>query len=372
MERFGTGALGPSVTTILNSIADGVLAVDAAWHFTYINGPGERLARRARGEVLGRPYWEVFPQLVGTQFETEARRAAAERVAVGFDAFCPAYATWFQVRMAPSPAGLVITFQDITARKQAEAEREDLLARERAARAAAEQAARARQAFLAIAAHELRTPLTTIKGNAQLFADLVRQPSLDRDRLTRFAAQFLRQVTRLETLVNDLLDVSRIQHGRLELRLEPVDLADLAKQALAHFQHSPHRTPRHTLALDAPAPVVGTYDPARLDQVLANLLSNALKYSPEGGEIRVGVRREQDQAVISVSDQGMGIAPAEQAQLFKPFARGTASQRGIQGMGLGLYLTRQIVERHGGTIGLRSEPGVGSIFTVRLPLRPIA
>ncbi len=114
--------------------------------------------------------------------------------------------------------------------------------------------------FLAVISHELRTPLTSIKGYVDLLIDGDVGPIGEEQR--EFLGIVKNNADRLVGLVNDLLDVSRIQHGRLELRLEPVDLAELAEQALAHFQHSPHRTPRHTLVLDAPAPVVGTYDPA--------------------------------------------------------------------------------------------------------------
>ncbi len=114
--------------------------------------------------------------------------------------------------------------------------------------------------------------------------------------------------------------------------------------------------------------MVAVLDLARIDQVLTNLVSNALKYSPDGGTVWVRVRRAGEVAEVSVSDEGIGIPPEEQARLFQPFARGSATHTQIGGAGLGLYITAQIVERHGGTIGVESEPGKGSTFTVRLPL----
>lgn len=243
---------------------------------------------------------------------------------------------------------------------------------EQAARAQAEAAARQREEFLAIASHEVKTPLTALKGFVQLLDRRLRDLQLGHDPITSTVAQLNSQVARFETLVADLLDVSRIQQGRLDLRPTPTDLTELARQALARFEHSPVRTPRHTLRLDAPGPAACVVDPARLDQVLTNLISNALKYSPEGGEIRVAVQPRQDWIEVSVSDQGIGISPAEQADLFQPFARGEQASSTTGGTGLGLYIAAQIVTAHGGEIAVRSEPSAGSAFHVRLPCEPPA
>lgn len=228
---------------------------------------------------------------------------------------------------------------------------------------------RSREEFLSIASHELKTPLTILKASAQILSRQVLQSDLDRSRITSCAHRLQVQVDRLETLVADLLDASRLQQGHLELRPEPYDLREIAGEILARFQDAPERTEHHRLTLHAPAPVIGLIDPARLDQVLTNLLSNALKYSPAGGEIRLAIHQCGDQAIIAVSDQGIGITAAEQARLFQPFSRGDAV-RGVSGTGLGLYISRQIVERHGGTITVESQPGIGSTFTFRLPLAP--
>jgi signal transduction histidine kinase len=126
----------------------------------------------------------------------------------------------------------------------------------------------------------------------------------------------------------------------------------------------------HTLILDAPEPVVGNWDPGRLDQVLTNLISNAVKYSPDGGEVHVSVREADDEVRVAVRDQGIGIAKRDQSEVFQPFRRLHADARVITGTGLGLYISSQIVARHGGSIDLESHPGEGSTFTVRLPLLP--
>ena len=232
----------------------------------------------------------------------------------------------------------------------------------------AREAARAREEFLGIASHELKTPLTSIKAYGQLIQRVLAQPALDRERLLRLSTMQQNQMARFEVLVNDLLDVSRIHQGRLTLRPERLDLREIGRQVLDRFEHAPERVAGHRLVLDAPAPVVMVGDPARLDQVLTNLVSNALKYSPEGGETRLQIERRDGAAVVVVSDEGIGIPASAQATLFQPFARAEANHRNISGVGLGLYITAEIVKQHGGTIAVRSEPGQGSVFTVRLPL----
>jgi signal transduction histidine kinase len=240
------------------------------------------------------------------------------------------------------------------------------------ARAEAEAAAHAREEFLSVASHELKTPLTTVKGYVQMLARALQQPVVEREHIARYAGYLQAQVARLEGLVADLLDSSRIQQGRLDLHPEPADLAALARHVLARFEHAAERLPTHRLMCDAPEPLLGTWDTTRLDQVLTNLISNALKYSPNGGEVGVRVRQVGDLAEVVVSDQGVGIPADARATLFRPFARGNATARNIPGAGLGLYIAARITERHGGSITVQSEPGVGSTFTVRLPLAPPA
>lgn len=233
----------------------------------------------------------------------------------------------------------------------------------------AHEAVRLRDQFVAIASHELRTPVTSIRGYAQLLERQATQGTLDTARASRNAGQIVVQASRLAALISDLLDASRFQQGRLDLSLEPCDLTALASEALSAFRTAPERTAQHTLRFVGPAPVIGQWDHARLDQVLTNLLSNALKYSPAGGEVCVEVRSTVDErAVLIVSDQGIGISSAEQAQLFQPFVRGALSQGQIGGTGLGLYIVRQIVEGHGGTIAVASMPGQGTSFIITLPL----
>lgn len=232
----------------------------------------------------------------------------------------------------------------------------------------AQQAIRAREEFLSMASHELKTPLTTLKVSAQLLARQISQPELDRDRLWAYADRLQVQMSRMEQLVADLLDVSRIQQGRLDLRPEVCDLREIAEDVLTRCEEASERSECHRLVLGAPEPVGVVIDPIRIDQALTNLVTNALKYSPDGGTIQLTVAREDGHAVVAVSDQGIGISSADQNRLFHPFARSDAVRGSVSGSGLGLHITRQIIEQHGGLITVDSEVGIGSTFTIRLPM----
>jgi len=219
-------------------------------------------------------------------------------------------------------------------------------------------------AFLAGVAHELRNPLSALKLSTAL-SDRSRA-RLTPERMDRTLALVGRQVERLDRMVGDLLDATRIEAGRLELRPEVRDACELAREVAELYLSG---DTGHVLQLSVPdAPVLVRADPARLEQVLHNLISNALKYSPAGSRVEVAVRREQGDAVLCVTDQGIGISDEEKRLLFAPFQRtGNARQR-APGVGLGLSVARRIVEAHGGSIDVVSQPGHGSVFCVRLAL----
>lgn len=231
----------------------------------------------------------------------------------------------------------------------------------------AHEAIRLRDDFLSIASHELRTPLTSMLGYVQLLErNLRRKHSLD-ERENRAIATIVEQTMRLKKLISSMLDVSRLQNGQLSLEPEPLDLRLIVQEIVAEL-HPTLSTHRLTLTdVDGVLPVVG--DKVRLQQVLLNLLNNAMKYSPQGGAIQVLLNRQPGWASIAISDQGIGIPPESQNYLFNRFFRATnANERRISGIGLGLYVVHQIVVLHGGAISVDSQVGQGSTFTVRLPL----
>lgn len=238
-------------------------------------------------------------------------------------------------------------------------------------RTESERTADARREFLLSASHELKTPITSVKMAAQLLdrALVQRHPAfqMDHDTIVRWRDQLMLGIERLESLVSDLLDAARIQQGRLEIHPEECDLAELARAVVERFDLAAERTTLHQIELDAPEPVEGFWDPSAIDQVLTNFISNALKYSPDGGVVTVRAKNVGDVGVLSVSDEGIGISDDVQDEIFKPFARGQKTHHGISGTGLGLYITKRVIEQHGGTIEFDSIPGIGTTMTAKLP-----
>jgi signal transduction histidine kinase len=236
---------------------------------------------------------------------------------------------------------------DISERRQAEEE----LAR----------LGRLKDEFLSLASHELKTPITSIKIYAELAA---RRPELMQPRLL---ASLTRQADQLVTLVNDLLDVSRLELGRMPHEARPLDLAAFLRELCQRIApvHETHqvvgRLPKGPLSVQG--------DPNRLEQVFQNLLSNAAKFSPEGSVIEVAARREGKWVRVSVRDEGIGISAQDLPHIFERFYKPISQQAVYPGLGVGLYISQQIVESHAGRIWAESEPGRGSTFHVRLPKR---
>jgi signal transduction histidine kinase len=248
-------------------------------------------------------------------------------------------------------------------RKAVERERTLLLERERMARAEAEMASHARDEFLAMLSHELRNPLAAIANAAQVLST----PSTPEQYAATAVDIVQRQTRHLRRLIDDLLDIVRVASGKILLVPENLDLGNIV-QGCRTLLHGAGRLEQHRVTLDiAPAPVSG--DPARLTQVVDNLLTNAIKYTPPGGEINIRVWSERDEVVLSVRDNGAGMTPDLLPRVFDLFTQGPRTlDRAQGGLGLGLALSQRIVLAHGGRIVATSPgPGLGSTFTVHLP-----
>lgn len=240
--------------------------------------------------------------------------------------------------------------------------------------AALERQHESQMAFLAGVAHDLRTPLSALKTSAALLGGSVSR--LPPERMEQVLSLIHRQVDQLDRMAGDFMDAARIESGRLELKPADQDARFIVREAYELFRSS---SPRHEVQLRLPAePIPLCCDPTRIGQVLNNFISNAIKYSPVGGEVVLAVEREGDDIVFSVSDQGIGISPEETSQVFEPFRRARSSRDAIPGTGLGLSVARRIAEAHGGRIEVESTPGSGSTFRLRIPrgqpkshLRPI-
>lgn len=229
---------------------------------------------------------------------------------------------------------------------------------------AAQEAIRVRDEFISIASHELRTPCTSLQLAVQALSRKYAGEPEDQ----RFLGTIERQVANLNVLVDRLLDASLVARGPLSLvRSSGVELADVARAAVAQLS-APLRASGSALSVDAPEPVVGSWDRVRLEQVAAHLVANAIKFGM-GGPIQVLVRGEANLATLVVRDHGIGIPLPDQARIFDRFERAVSS-RHYGGFGMGLCISKAIVEAHGGSIEVTSRPGEGATFVVRLPLGP--
>ncbi|MEK6324187.1 MAG: response regulator [Acidobacteriota bacterium] len=264
---------------------------------------------------------------------------------------------------------LLVSANDITERKRAEAERERLLSQEQAAREQAEAASRAKDEFLAMVSHELRAPLNAMLGWAQI----LRSTKVDESTMTHAVEIIERSARTQSRLIEDLLDTARIVSGKLRLDIKPVDLTSVVENAVEVLRPAAEgKGIAVRLNLNAARKVI-TGDADRLQQIVSNLLSNAIKFTPRDGRVELNLERADPHMRITVSDTGKGITPEYLPFIFDRFhqAEGTSTRRHT-GLGLGLSLVRHLVELHGGAVYAQSPgEGKGSTFTVNLPLRAV-
>ena len=357
---------------ILNAVGEGICGFDADGRVVFVNPAACRISGFKRDELIGQPGHALLhhtradgAHCAGDDCDLYAvMRGRAARTVDG-------EILWRKDGASIPIEGMgtllhdghelvsVIVFRDVTERLQIEHERGRLV-RE------LEEAISARDDFLSIASHELRTPLTPIrlsvqslKRKGQALAAVIPKG------LTTQLETMDRQVGRLDTLINELLDVSRITVGRLDLELTEFDATTLVREVVGRFQQELDSS-GHKVTLELDGPLVGRWDRLRLDQVVSNLLSNAMKYGGDRKLIEVRVGDSPAGVEVSVRDHGVGISSEDQDRIFERFER-LISVRHFGGFGLGLWIVRQIVEAHGGRVRVKSAPGEGSTFTVEVP-----
>lgn len=227
------------------------------------------------------------------------------------------------------------------------------------------EALRAREEFISIASHEFKNPISAVYMKLQLAERIVKE-NPQHPKLRELLSSSKLQCQRISELIEKLLDVTRIQVGKIELNLAPTDLVALVKEVTQRFSTELNQK-GISMEIVAPQILTGTWDRVRLDQIITNLLSNAIKYG-DAKPIQIKVEGTHDRVKVRVTDQGIGIAPRDQDRIFQRFERASSSAR-ISGLGLGLYVSGQIATAHGGTLFVKSELGHGSTFTLDLPLR---
>jgi PAS domain S-box-containing protein len=371
--------------TTLESIGDAVIATDVHARIEFMNPVAEHLTGWRLDDARGRVCGEVF-RIVNERtrkpVDSPVQRVLAEGTVVGLanhTVLIAADGTEHPIDDSGAPirnrsgriVGVVLVFRDITERRRAETERHNdalerdrLLESERAAHAEAERASRVKDEFVAMVSHELRTPLNAILG----WTHLMSQSRDDRDILARGLDVIVRNTRVQAQLISDLLDMSRIVSGKLRLTIEKVDMKPLVEAAIETVQQAADakRIPIQK-RLEASNAIAG--DPGRIQQIIWNLLWNAVKFTPDGGEIVVGLRQRSSDIELTVTDTGVGIRREFLPHIFERFEQGNPSiTRRFGGLGLGLAIVKHLVDMHGGTIAAESEgEGKGARFTVLLP-----
>lgn len=352
-----TAALAQERATLLSvmaSMSEGLLVLDSARRIRYCNVCAAELLGITPEEAVGQEVEQVFTPVWANCVSAELSKQAWANALQQSE-------TRPQVELAlagPVRRELVVQFFSVTPASEEAAEIGLVLrdvTRER-------EAQRTKDELMSVVSHELRTPLASLVG----FAELLLTNEYPEAQRREFLSIMLREGQRLTALINDFLDLQRIDSGRQVLNVTLVDLALLLEEAVVAAGEDPERPIR--LVLDAPLPAVRA-DPDRIRQVLANLLSNARKYSPNGGDITVAARRCDEGVAVTVADQGIGIPPEALPHLFEPFYRvDNSDRRAITGTGLGLAICRKIVQEHGGRIWAESAgPGQGTSMTFTLP-----
>lgn len=373
---------------LLEAAPDAILEINPDGRIGLVNAAAEKLSGYSRKELLGQPMEMLTPDEL-RQHHAGHRAAYREHpvtrpMGSGLDLFLQCKdGTRVPVEISLSPVTydgemrVTAIVRDITQRKRAEIRMREMQDQFTAELTEAnrqlelrnrevERANRLKTEFVASMSHELRTPLHTIIGFAELLAEELEGPLNTKQK--RFVGHIHKDSLHLLELINDILDLSRIESGRLDLRPERFDMLEAIDEVVATIRP---QAAAKSLRLEASVPVDVPIeaDRVRFKEVLFNLLSNAVKFTHEGGRIRVDATVQEGQAEIVVSDTGVGIPEAEQAAVFEKFYQAGSTTRGLkEGTGLGLAIAKQLVEAHGGRIALESEPGKGSRFTVTLPL----
>jgi signal transduction histidine kinase len=339
-----TAAEREHAARVLDAVGDGVFLLDDEGLIRFWNRAAELVTRKAGDDVWGRPAGEIFGRWeeLADEIPVSERSAAARPITLPVDV--DGRELWLSFVAVRSLAGVVYAFRDLTLERRLD---------------------EAKSEFVATVSHELRTPMTAVLGAAKtLMRDDI---ELDPDRRRQLLKMIGAQGTRLTKIAEDLLIASRLDRDELRLERDHVDMGDLVRTAVEHMrEYVPD-----SISLIAEAGsngIAALGDRHRIEQVLVNLIDNAVKYSPAGGEVSVSTAALPDGVRVEVRDNGIGIPLSEQGSVFEKFYRGSLEGEQVRaGTGLGLYICRELVQRMGGRIGVESDPGAGSTFYFELP-----
>jgi PAS domain S-box-containing protein len=331
------------ISYIIESFSDPFIVLNRNLEYLYINSRSEEYFDTPKSELIGQQLFAIFPYLKNSPLDFTIQRAIQTQKPQTMDFYSRMAKRWFQATMYPYPDKIAVHFSDIHERKAAEERKDE---------------------FISIAGHELRTPLTSIKAYLQFL-----QLKFTQENFTAYLLPLQKvtaQVNRLNNLVSDLLDVTKIQQGKLQYNDSPCKLDAIISSIAEDMQTT---CPTHKINITQNEPLTVFVDENRLNQVLINLISNAIKYSPNSREITIVSEEKNSEARVSVTDFGAGIAKKYHKLIFDRFYRVSSSDAAQQGMGIGLYISSQIINHYGGSIKLDSTLGKGSTFSFTLPIQ---
>jgi len=338
-----TAAEREHAARVLEAVGDGVFLLDGEGSIRFWNRAAELVTGQRRDDVLGRPAGDVFGGWHAVSAEIPVSEGASPATPVTLPLEVDGRELWLSFVAVRSPGGVVYAFRDLSVERGLEAAKSD---------------------FIATVSHELRTPMTAVLGAAKtLLRDDI---ELSAERRQQLLEMIGAQGTRLTQITEEVLLANRLDRGDLRVDSERVDLAELVREAVEAMRERLPESVSLSMSTNGAAAALG--DRGRIEQVLVNLIDNAIRYSPEGGEVMVRTAHSEASVRVEVADEGIGIPLVEQSSVFEKFYRGDPQHRAVPGgTGLGLYISRELVRRMGGTIGVRSRPGEGSTFFFELP-----
>lgn len=351
----GRGIVSLPCEDILQGMGTGIVVLDRAWRYTFINDKALELLGKQRHELLGRVVWEAYPDLAGADIEAAYRKVMDERAPVSFERFHSPLNVWLDLYVYPVDDGIALQFTDVTGRKRAEQERERLIAD-------LERSNRELEQFAYVSSHDLQEPLRMVASYVQLLEKKYKG-KLD-EQADKYITYAVEGAVRMQKLIEGLLQYSRIATRGADFR--PVDMNKVSDSAVANLTIA-IRESRAAITKDDLPTVLG--DETQLIQLLQNLIGNAMKFRKPDvpPAVHVSAKSEAGEWVFSVSDNGIGIKPEHFDRIFLIFQRLHTRQE-HPGTGIGLALCKRIVERHHGRIWVKSTPREGTTFFFTIPL----
>ncbi|MEP6595892.1 MAG: PAS domain-containing sensor histidine kinase [Ginsengibacter sp.] len=337
--------------TILENFPSALIIIDKERRITYCNKQAELIMGKKVKRIVGKNILDVFPKTGSQDFQEQYHKIVTTGVPAIFEDYYHSLKAWLQVRAFPSKTGMSVYLDDISKRKQAEKHLEEL--------------SRQKDEFVGIASHELKTPVTSIKGYTQILK--MRFAQEKNAKAVEMLTRMDRQIDKLTTLINDLLDVTKIEGGTFQFHNADFDFNGLVTEIIEEMQ----QTTQHHTIITKLALTSGIYgDRDRIGQVITNFLSNAIKYSPGSNKVILTTSKETRNITLCVQDFGIGISKDKQAKVFDRFFRVSGlKENTFPGLGLGLFISAEIIKRHRGTISVKSVKNQGSTFYFSLPVK---